>query len=312
MDYLNNTKRTNAYGSDGDIFNHPKFNLDHLDRAIQSDQPEDARKLAMEHPLIAPEQLQRMAETDPDKKIRDRAARFLKAKKKKNEIKESYNTKMNFLTFISEDRNKPEGLHAFDMDETLFAHDHHKLRVHVLDPSGKRVRTLSNQEFNTHQLPKDHKYDFGEFRSSDVFTQSAKPIRRMIAKLKAIHKNGGKTAILTARSDLDDQKKFAHHLMKYGIDIDKTHVYRAGNLEGKPADTKAMVMTDILNKAGHKKVHLYDDSIDNLDKFLKLKKQFPETEFHAHHVAHDADTGEVKITTTSLKEKPSDKEKVKK
>ena len=216
-----------------------------------------------------------------------------------------------FSQFIVEDKTKPEGLHAFDMDETLFAHDHHKLRVHVTDPSGRRVRTLTNQEFNTHKLPPGHKYDFSEFRSSDIFTQSAKPIRKMIAKLKAIQKNGGKTAILTARSDLDDKDKFAHHLMKYGIDIDKTHVYRAGNLEGTPADTKAMVMRDILNKAGHKKVHLYDDSMDNLHGFLKLKKDYPETEFHAHHVEHDPKTGDVKVNTTSLTEKPSDKEKEK-
>lgn len=311
MDYLNNTKRSNPY-YDREVFNHAKFNSDHLDRASQNDQPEDARKLAMEHQMITSEQLQRMAETDPDKKIRDRAARFLKAKKKKSEIKESYDTKMNFLTFITEDKNKPEGLHLFDMDETLFAHDHHKLRVHVKDPSGKRVRTLSNQEFNTHQLPKGHSYDFGEFRSSDVFTQSAKPIRKMIAKLKAIHNNGGKTAILTARSDMDDKDKFAHHMGKYGIDINKTHVYRAGNMQGKPADTKAAVVRDIMSKNNHKKIHLYDDAQSNLDGFLKLKKDYPETEFHAHHVAHDPETGDVKVTTTSLKEKPSDKEKVEK
>jgi len=217
-----------------------------------------------------------------------------------------------FSQFVVEDKTKPEGMHLFDMDETLFAHDHHKLRVHVTDPSGNRVRTLTNQEFNTHQLPPGHKYDFSEFRSSDIFTQSAKPIRKMIAKLKAIQKNGGKTAILTARSDMDDKNKFARHMGKYGIDIDKTHVYRAGNLEGKPADTKAMVVRDLMSKNGHKKLHLYDDSMDNLNGFLKLKKDYPETEFHAHHVAHDSKTGDVKVTTTSLKEKPSDKEKVKK
>ena len=133
-----------------------------------------------------------------------------------------------FSQFITEAATKKDinSLHAFDMDETLFAHDHHKLRVHVLDPYGNRVRTLSNQEFNTHQLPAGHRYDFGEFRSSDIFTQSAKPIRKMIAKMKAIQKNGGKTAIVTARSDLDDQPKFARYMGKYGIDIDKTHVYR--------------------------------------------------------------------------------------
>jgi len=44
---------------------------------------------------------------------------------------------------------------------------------------------------------------------------------------------------------------------------------------------------------------------------LKLKKEYPETEFHAHHVDHDPKTGDVKVTTTSLTEKPSDKEKQK-
>lgn len=206
---------------------------------------------------------------------------------------------------------KPDSktLHAFDMDETLFAHDHHKLRVHVLDNSGNRVRTLTNQEFNSHQLPPGHKYDFSEFRSSDVFTQSAKPIRQMIAKLKAIQKNGGKTAIVTARSDLDDQPKFARHMGKYGIDIDKTHVYRAGNTEGKPADTKAAVISGLIQQHGHNKIHLYDDSVDNLNGFLKLKKLHPEVEFHAHHVQHDPETGKVTVTTTSS-EKPKDKKNV--
>jgi hypothetical protein len=206
-----------------------------------------------------------------------------------------------FSQFIVEDK-KPDSksLHAFDMDETLFAHDHNKLRVHVTDKNGRRVRTLTNQEFNTHQLPPDHRYDFSEFKSSDVFTQSAKPIRKMIAKLKAIKNNGGKTAIVTARADLDDQPKFARHMGKYGIDIGDTHVHRAGNMEGKPADTKATVISALINRDGHNKVHLYDDSVDNLNGFLKLSKQHPDVEFHAHHVQHDPETGSVNIATKSV------------
>ena len=213
-----------------------------------------------------------------------------------------------FNQFIVEVNEKPtsNSLHAFDMDETLFAHDHNKLRVHVTDPMGNRVRSLTNQEFNSHQLPPGHRYDFGEFKSSDVFTQSAKPIRKMIAKLKAIKNNGGKTAIVTARADLDDQPKFAKYMGKYGIDIGDTHVYRAGNMEGKPADTKAAVISGLIHKDGHKKVHLYDDSIDNLNGFLKLKKEHPDVEFHAHHVQHDPETGNVTVTSTSS-EKPKDK-----
>jgi hypothetical protein len=219
---------------------------------------------------------------------------------------------LNFKEYLIE-KMDPESntLHAFDMDETLFSHDHHKLRVHVKDENGNRVRSLTNQEFNSHQLPPGHSYDFHEFNSSDVFNQSAKPIRKMIAKMKAIHKQNKNVEILTARADMDDKDKFAHSLKKYGIDIGKIHVRRAGNIKGKSADTKAAIMHDLINKNGYDKVHLYDDHPDNLDKFLKLKKLHPEVEFYAHHVIHDPETGDVKINTTSLTDKPSDKEKAK-
>jgi hypothetical protein len=258
-----------------------------------------------------------MAATDPDDKIKARATRFLKSKfgiglPKKSKLKESFNGMFNFREFITEDKTKQDSktLHAFDMDETLFAHDNNKLRVHVLDQNGRRAQSLTNQEFNTHKLAPGQKYDFSEFRSSDVFTKSAHPIRKMIAKLKAIQKNGGKTAIVTARSDLDDQPKFARHMGKYGIDIDKTHVHRAGNMEGKPADTKAALISGLIDQNGHKKVHLYDDSVDNLRGFLKLSKQHPDVELHAHHVQHDPETGNVNISTTSAMPKEPKNAKV--
>ena len=203
-----------------------------------------------------------------------------------------------FKEFLSETHDTDAGTaHFFDMDDTLFHHEQHKLRVHVNDQHGRRVRTLSNHEYNTHELPEGHHYDFGEFKSSDVFKESAKPIKKMINKLKAIHNNGGKTEIVTARQDLDDKDKFAHHLKKFGIDIDKIHVHRAGNLKGKASDTKAQVIHDLISKHGYNKVHLYDDAPENLDKFLKLKSKHPEVEFHAHHVDHDPETGHVNITT---------------
>lgn len=208
---------------------------------------------------------------------------------------------LDFKNFLIEKKDpESDTLHAFDMDETLFAHDQNKLRVHVKDSSGKRVRSLTNQEFNSHQLPPGHSYDFSEFRSSDVFTKSSQPIRQMIAKMKSIHKNNKNVEILTARGDLDDQPKFAKHMNKFGIDIGQIHVRRAGNLEGKPADTKAAIISDLISKEGYKKVHLYDDSVDNLNGFLKLKKKHPEVEFNGHHVQHDHETGKVKVVTRKV------------
>lgn len=209
---------------------------------------------------------------------------------------------LRFNQFISEERNSKKSKHYFDIDETLFAHDHSKLRVHVKDPSGKRVRTLTNQEFNSHDLPKGHSYDFSEFKSSDIFNQSAAPIRGMIAKMKAIKGNGGNVEMLTARSDLDDKAKFAGHMSKYGIDITPgsgIHVRRAGNMQGKPADTKAAHISSAIQNEGLSEVHLYDDSIDNIKGMLKLQKQFPNVSFHGHHVQHDPETGNVNITRYS-------------
>lgn len=192
--------------------------------------------------------------------------------------------------------------HYFDIDETLFAHDHNKLRIHVKDPAGRRVRTLTNQEFNSHELPPDHNYDFSEFRSSDIFDQSATPIRSMVAKLKSMKKRGANVEMLTARGDLDNKEKFAQIMGKYGIDITPgtgVHVRRAGNTPGKAADNKAAHIAGAIQKEGLSEVHLYDDSIDNIKGMLKLKRQFPEVALHGHHVQHDPETGKVNITRYS-------------
>jgi hypothetical protein len=212
---------------------------------------------------------------------------------------------LNFSEFLIEKKD-PESntLHSFDMDETLFSHDNSKLRVHVNDPNGRRIRSLTNTEYNSHELPPGHSYDFNEFKSSDVFNQSAKPIRKMIAKLKAIHKNNKNVEILTARSDMDDKDKFAHAMKKYGIDTSEIHVRRAGNIKGKSSKTKAAIMSDLIHQNGYNKVHFYDDHHDNLNEFLKLSKQHPEVELHAHHVQHDPETGGVNITTRSVKPEP--------
>jgi hypothetical protein len=206
-----------------------------------------------------------------------------------------------FKQFLEEERKDPKSktLHAFDMDEVLFHHDHSKLKVHVKDQHGKRVQSLTNQEYNHHKLPHGHSYDYSEFRSSKVFKRSASPIHKMIHKLKAIHKNNKNVEIVTARSDMDDKHGFMKTLKHHGIDANHIHVRRAGNVGAKsPAEAKHKVIGDLVKKHGYKKVHLYDDSKENLEKFKTLKHDHPDVEFHAHHVEHHPETGHVKLTTT--------------
>jgi len=92
--------------------------------------------------------------------------------------------------------NSKKSIYLFDMDETIFTYDHDALKIHVLDSQGNKVDSLTNAEFNSHKLPKGHNYDFSDFRSSDVFVKEAKPIRKMLAKMKAIFKNGQRVEIL--------------------------------------------------------------------------------------------------------------------
>lgn len=205
-----------------------------------------------------------------------------------------------FSQFLYE---SPNTLHAFDMDETIFGHDHDKLKVHVRDKkTGKRVTSLTNTQYNTYKLHPNHEYDYSDLKSSNVFKSSAYPIRPMLAKMKAIHRNGGKVEIVTARQDMDNKDEFGNHLKKYGVDINKIHVRRCGNLDprGSASTNKAQMLSNLVKKHGYKEVHLYDDSTDNLNKMLALKAHHPDVVFHAHHVDHNPITGKVTVTHKSV------------
>ena len=203
---------------------------------------------------------------------------------------------MRYQDFIVEEKRKI--LHVFDMDETLFHYPDPKTeaKIHVVNSAGHRVKSLTNVQFNNHKLEPNHHYDFSEFRSSDVFAKSAHPIRKMIKRLKNIQRRNPHVEILTARADMDDKEKFGHHLKKHGIDIDKVHVRRAGNLDkGTPAERKRNIVSNLIHKHGYHEVHLYDDSKENLTHFLSLKHHHPDVKLVAHHVQHDEDTGDTQV-----------------
>lgn len=191
-----------------------------------------------------------------------------------------------FLDFIQEETAKKRGLFAFDVDDTLF---HTTAKVRVMHGK-KHVQSLSNSEYNTHELPKGHHYDFSEFRSAEKFAKESKPNHHVLDKMKAIHagvqKKGGKVIINTARADFDDKDKFLGKFRQHGVDIDNIHVYRAGNDTGPGtvAEKKAAVMRRHLDTGNYSHATLYDDSEHNLKHFLALKKEFPSVKFNAHHV----------------------------
>jgi hypothetical protein len=198
--------------------------------------------------------------------------------------------KMNSAIFESAEQGT---LHVFDHDGVVV---HPTAKVHVIDHHGKRVESLSHHEYNTHELKKGHKYDYSEFKSAEK-NNEAHPIKKTIAKIKAIHKSiknkpNHKIIINTARSDFDNKHKFLHSLSKYGLPMHDIHVHRAGNMEGKGsiAEKKSQIIRHHLKSGKYKEVHFYDDDHENLKHFNRMQHEFPHIKFHAHHVHHDGTT----------------------
>ena len=185
----------------------------------------------------------------------------------------------NFATYLSENN---KGLTIFDIDDTMF-----KTKANVVvTKDNKKLKTLSPKEFNTYKLGKGEAFDFGQFKSAKLFSQSAMPIGKMISKFKSILKNavkkGSKVIIVTARADMDDKKLFLDTFRAHGIDIDKAHIYRAGNLGLKgSAQAKAQVFKQFLDTGEYARIRLFDDDMSNLKALLSLKDDYNDISFEA-------------------------------
>jgi len=186
-----------------------------------------------------------------------------------------------FSEFLTEGN---KGLTIFDIDDTMFTS---KARVRVLNKKTNRVKELTPQQYNSYKLGKDEEWDYGEFKSSKIFYQTATPIARMVAKAKAIIKNatakGSKVIVVTARADMDDKDLFIKTFEAHGIPMKNVYVERAGNMGGKnSAANKSIIFKKYLKTDEYARVRLFDDHKENLDALLDLKREFPNVEMFAY------------------------------
>lgn len=170
----------------------------------------------------------------------------------------------------------------FDIDDTLVNTD---TKVNVVR-DGKIVKKLNSHEFTNYKLEPGEEFDFGAFRDAREFFTQARPIPGMIRQLKQDIATGNRVIMLTARSDFNDRDIFLDTFRRFGIDMDRVHVYRAGNLAIKAAteEKKKIILRHLLGKEHFDKLIMYDDSIPNLDAFLSLKQEYPWSKFYAWHV----------------------------
>lgn len=178
-----------------------------------------------------------------------------------------------------------KGLTIFDIDETLFRT---KAKINVI-ANGKILHSLNNIQFNTYKLKKGEEFDFGQFKSAEVFNKTSTPIGAMIAKAKAIIKNatkkGSKVIVVTARGDMDDKELFIKTFEAQGIDMSDVYIERAGNIGlDSSAKNKEVVFRKYLDTGKYKRIRLFDDSMENLLALTSLKEEYPDVTFEAYRV----------------------------
>ena len=176
-----------------------------------------------------------------------------------------------------------------DIDDTIFKTD---TRIRVIDKEGNVKKKLTTEEFDKYVLKPGESYDFSESLDSDIFYQTAKPIKSVLDKIHNILNNvrNNKIIFLTARADMNDKDKFLSVFKKYGIPVDdKNLVYieRAGNLMLEAPIAKRIIIEKYLSNGNYKKVRLIDDSERNLKEFLKLRNKYPNIKFEAVQVTKD-------------------------
>jgi hypothetical protein len=196
---------------------------------------------------------------------------------------------MKFSELILEARGT--GITFVDIDETLFSTN---ALIYVVK-DGTVIKKLTNAEFNTYSLAEGETFDFREFKDSELFSNTSKPIETMINKVVAMFKNisaaGSEMYLLTARGDFNDKDKFLEFLRSYNIKVGHIkdghiHVIRAGNEPGSSAMRKQTIIRDFLQTEKYERVRLYDDAKSNLTAFIALKDEFPSVTFEAFIVDH--------------------------
>lgn len=177
---------------------------------------------------------------------------------------------------------QPKKLVIFDIDDTLVKTD---TKVNVIK-DGRVIKRLNSHDFTHYKLQPGEEFDFGAFRDAKEFFEKAKPILPMIGQLKHDIATGNKVIMVTAREDFNDREIFLDTFRRFGIDMSKVHVYRAGNIKDKlPTEVKKKVIINkVLDDDSYTKAIMYDDAIPNLKEFLSLKDNHPTVKFYAWYV----------------------------
>jgi hypothetical protein len=115
-----------------------------------------------------------------------------------------------------------------------------------------------------------------------MFKKTSKPIPNTIKRIKRMFKNidrrGSKVVLLTARGAFPDMTTFKSTFKKHGIPIDQIDIVFAGDIKaGSVAAAKKKVIMDYIKTGEYRRVRLIDDDIKNVNFFLSIEHEVPDS-----------------------------------
>lgn len=179
---------------------------------------------------------------------------------------------MSFKSFLLEFKKEHKG-YVFDIDDTLLKTDS---KIFV-NKDGKKIKSLTPEQFNTYKLSKGEEFDFSDFISNDTLVATGKKTDywQVAQNVNNAIKNGTSKStiyILTARPAV--AKKGLHaFLVKNGLsELKLDNVFNIGGRSPSStiAQLKKMVLKQVKKK--HKEVTFFDDDPKNIALANELKK----------------------------------------
>ena len=168
---------------------------------------------------------------------------------------------------------------------------------------------ISSAEFNSYQPERDEHgnpmetFDFEEFQNAEKFHKESKPIHGVWQTVLRTQQNlkrrpGSLIAIVTARSEFDNQELFKQTFLSHGLDISKVKFFTVGGSKNKKP-----LIEKLLGAGDYSETTMLDDHPENLRDFLSLHQDFPEITFKAFLI--DPEHGKVSNNAVILPAKKS-------
>ena len=200
-------------------------------------------------------------------------------------INQDFSMYNNYISFI-------------DIDDTVFKTS---AKILVKDDNNNIIHELNSYDYNNYNLKNGEHYDFSQFKSSDIFFNTAEPIGNVINKINRLlniiklKKGYDKIVFITARGNFDNKQKFLDTFRNTGIPVDNkniVYIERSGNINKPTPIAKAEIIDKYLSTGKYNIARMIDDSIDNLNSFLELNTMYPRISFIAINVDKD---GKLKV-----------------